>query len=351
MGVDKNVTLWYSQHGESNYIKVLSTHFEYKGTKYTSKIKAIEASDADVGGITFHTFTPKFFEFPWNKEPSETYQELLIDRARQLRDKYGYLKFWFSGGGDSTTALTTFIKYGIFLDEIVVHRMALNDHMINKSNYELDDYAIPFLKKIEHLIPNTKITLLNLDKNYFDEVLGDYWLNNMSALDLRNFAIPKLLRDKGANIVCELYPEVHYSAGSWYSTMFDTSTLAELSPYEDIELFYTDEDCMKLHAKQLHMIKNYLKHNKLYDIKTGSNEYRQLTRDLTRTPATIPVSRILPKSNDISMFDNHKNQKLLVTATDLQKSTYKSMVSTKIRGKPLVRLFLGYNAGILNLGT
>ena len=45
---------------------------------------------------------------------------LLKTRIKNLRDKYSYIRLWFSGGKDSTLALQTAIKNNVFIDEIVV---------------------------------------------------------------------------------------------------------------------------------------------------------------------------------------------------------------------------------------
>ena len=53
----------------------------------------------------------------WLIEPNINILDLYRIRAQQLRDKYDYIRLEFSGGGDSTTALYSFINNGIHLDE------------------------------------------------------------------------------------------------------------------------------------------------------------------------------------------------------------------------------------------
>ena len=46
-------------------------------------------------------------------EPQTSLRELYRMRAKQLREKYDYIRLEFSGGSDSTTVLYSFINNGI----------------------------------------------------------------------------------------------------------------------------------------------------------------------------------------------------------------------------------------------
>ena len=59
-----------------------------------------------------------------------------------MRDSYSYLKFWFSGGADSTTALNIFLDESIYIDEIVVYKFAPNGADKNLGDYEIDNYVL-----------------------------------------------------------------------------------------------------------------------------------------------------------------------------------------------------------------
>jgi hypothetical protein len=329
---------------------MINSYWEYAGTQYKTKIKAIEASGGDISSISFFAFTDYFYSYSWDKEPIESWEELLLERALILREKYKYLKLWFSGGADSTTVLNTFLRNNIHIDEIIVYRFALNDNFLNKSNYEIDEYTTPFLKTISKVIPNTKITYMDFGKDYYDKYLGDKWLHTKSSLDLRNYHIPKIRGKNYCNIFCDLTPEVYYDKGSWYSDLWDTSQLGELASYVNIELFYSTEDFPKLHAKQLHITKKYLKENKLYSLRTNTDEYKQIVRDLTRVSPVVAVTSSFSKTITVSLFNNPKNIQLLKYANTDQLDIYKAIISTKIRGKSLINLFIGYKAGTLCLG-
>jgi hypothetical protein len=71
---------------------------------YTNKVRAILAaqqSNLGYGAISFHYNDEWWNQVDWNIEPDESLQELYIQRAQQLREKYETLILRFSGGADS----------------------------------------------------------------------------------------------------------------------------------------------------------------------------------------------------------------------------------------------------------
>jgi hypothetical protein len=329
---------------------MINTYWEYAGTRYKTKIKAIEASGGDISSISFFAFVDSFYSYSWDKEPTESWEELLLERALILREKYKYLKLWFSGGADSTTVLNTFLRNNIPIDEIIVYRFAINDNFLNKSNYEIDNYVTPFLKTISKAIPSTKISYIDFGKDYYDKYLDEKWLHTKSSLELRHYHIPKIRGKNYCNIFCDLTPDVYFSNGLWYSDLWDSSNLGELASFSNIDLFYSTHEFPELHAKQLHIVKNYLKDNKLYSIKTNTVEYKQLVRDLVRVTPVVPTADSFKKTKTVSLFDNPKNVALLKYADSKQLSAYKSLLTTKIKGKSLINLFIGYKAAVMNIG-
>ena len=64
-----------------------------------------------------------FSKYPWHVEPSETLDQLYDQRARQLREKYDYIIISYSGGADSHNIVSSFIRQGLHIDELVVNTM------------------------------------------------------------------------------------------------------------------------------------------------------------------------------------------------------------------------------------
>ncbi len=67
----------------------------------------------------WHFNNETFGSIDTTQEPNVDIRLLYKFRAQQLREQYDYLRLEFSGGGDSTTVLMSFINNGIHLDEIV----------------------------------------------------------------------------------------------------------------------------------------------------------------------------------------------------------------------------------------
>jgi hypothetical protein len=87
--------------------------------KYYSKVQALMDATKN-NQFPEWNFNRKIFDlFNWAEEPGVALRELYKIRAKQLREKYDYIRLEFSGGGDSTTAIFSFLLNNIHLDEIV----------------------------------------------------------------------------------------------------------------------------------------------------------------------------------------------------------------------------------------
>lgn len=115
----------------------------------------------------FHFFERQMSRLDFRTEPSRSIDQLLKERAQELRDSYKYLRLWVSGGSDSMTALHSFLKNHIHIDEIVMHLYdndVLNSTPIFMKESVLD-VAIPYIHQHQDQLKNTKITVYrsNLD--------------------------------------------------------------------------------------------------------------------------------------------------------------------------------------------
>jgi hypothetical protein len=96
---------------------------------FTNKLEAICAQRLlPHATIYFNWYEHLFSQFDFHCEPTEPYTELVRQRAQELRDRYGYIRLWFSGGSDSVSALNAFINNGIHLDEIIVYMWDDHQH-------------------------------------------------------------------------------------------------------------------------------------------------------------------------------------------------------------------------------
>jgi hypothetical protein len=106
----------------------------------------------------------------WKTPSNLALSEVYRSRAQQLREKYDYLMVSFSGGGDSSNVLDSFVLNNIHLDEVVIYWP--HKHTSGKYVASLDPDSTNFLSEWDYLIepklkwlqtasPKTKITILD----------------------------------------------------------------------------------------------------------------------------------------------------------------------------------------------
>jgi len=113
-------------------------------------LTAVDACKENVKSDKEMIFHPglNFLDSPmWRTEPPETIQELRLQRAQQIRDKYDTVILQLSGGTDSTPILRTFVENNIKLDKI---KIAINDSWAVLRNWEFNTLVFPNLKKYLH---------------------------------------------------------------------------------------------------------------------------------------------------------------------------------------------------------
>lgn len=228
-------------------------------------------------------------------EPSETLQELYLQRAIELRNKYDYLILYYSGGNDSNQILETFMLNKIFLDEIVIFSkedMDLKNKIQDEEKllffvpeyYEASKSAIPQAKfYIETYSPRTKLTIVENINN----VNGKYWeslnfenierhlkscnLGLSSRIVVRsrdlsfvNSSLSKIISNKNiGHIYGKEKVRVSYDESGFFISISDADVIdyidlqwliSEKNTPNNMELFYIHPDSIKIHIKQAHEI-------------------------------------------------------------------------------------------------
>ena len=332
---------------------MINSYWEYAGTRYKNKFRAIDAANGDYKRITFHAYEePSFTNYSWTVEPKTPLRQLMKDRALQLRDKHRYIKLWFSGGNDSTTMLNIFLENNIHIDEICVYRMSSNnDFKGNGGEYEINTYTLPYLKKIQHTIPKTKIKIIEIGQEYFDDVLGEKWLFTRNSFDLRETYIPNIKGKNFCNLFANLDPFVVCRHGKWYWELWDTDNIKDITSYRNIEHFYTSSDMPELHAKQCHIIKNFLVYNKLFNANFGL--VKEILRNIVRDTPIAPEPSWLAKEdfNRTNMFFVKKSHLQYKQSTPEQKDKIKYLfTNAKVNGVILPNVMNNYRAKSVYLG-
>lgn len=250
----------------------------------------------------------EFLKHNWTVEPELSIDCLYDLRVKSLREKYDYLILSYSGGADSHNILTSFIRQGIHLDEIIVNTMEKGSSSFTKIDYDVKDntnsnaehylQTLPRLKEIEHLIPKTKITILDLTDHLFSmlETADDEsWILNrreklnpvgITRFNYIHFSDVRKQFDKGKKIGIILgidKPKSLIIDNKFYLRFNDRTAnmVSIVNHFEEytnsaVEYFYWSPDCVPLLIKQGHIIMRWLKafpqYQKFWDTKTTSYE-------------------------------------------------------------------------------
>ena len=257
-----------------------------KGIAYDNKFQAIQAADGKISEISFKGFSPEFFSDKyWKQEPQLPYEELLKERALQLRDTYSYIRMMYSGGADSTTMLNTFLRNGIHIDEINSYRFSLDNNFNNTSNIEINNHVIPYFNELRKQIPKTKFTVADYGKEYFEPIINEDWFSLRSTTALRYFHDYNLLDNvtNFCNLYGELTPKLTFYNNKWYA-IFTDSVFREYLVLKNLEFFYSSSDLPSLNAKQTYILKNYCKNNSITNEKDFEKAKVGVIRDQPVAP-------------------------------------------------------------------
>lgn len=144
--------------------------------KYVAKgnilIDPIEARQTDPD--TYYSLGEKFDNYNFKRYTPTAGQaaDMLKRRIQQLRERYNYIRVWFSGGKDSTLILDTAIRCNVHIDEIVIHRRFCKKGIgwVSEFNQalEIEGSAVKYLESIKDKISNTKISFIDVDDREFE---------------------------------------------------------------------------------------------------------------------------------------------------------------------------------------
>lgn len=291
-------------------------YYKLNDKVYGNKIEALIAAKEKTGDANNIEFIPHpdWDSYRWLDEPEESWKEILRQRALELREKYSYLRLWYTGGSDSQTILNTFIKNNIHLDEIIIGRENPVDKFDLIDNAELNWVAIPFLKAHKKELAKTKINIYNAgskechslwsNEKYFVENNNESGFMVPSGM-VADGLIPNLItpQKNAANITGMEKPIIGLDKNGFYMYYIDTLIFWQSKENPDyandaLENFYV---APKIWSKQCHMVKEFCKDKKGEYLKTLVNGGRIsiiATDSICRDPLYIPFS--LGKSPDLS---------------------------------------------------
>jgi len=231
----------------------------------------------------WHFNRPVFEKIVWDQEPETDLRLLYRLRAQQLREKYDWIRVEASGGGDSTTAIFSFLLNGIHLDEVVFRypktgeKNMSNDPYNTKCENTLSEWefaARPLLNWISQNYPAVRCTVHDYSENMLAGSTDETWVFNTKdyfqpghAFKHDNIGMIDHRKDADAGKrICVLYgidkPKMCIRDGKWYVYFMDLQANHSNSvvyEYNNItnEYFYWTPDLPEIVHKQAHLIKNW----------------------------------------------------------------------------------------------
>jgi hypothetical protein len=233
---------------------------------------------------TWHFNEEIFSKFNWQQEPNESILEIYRRRARQLREQYDYIKLEFSGGGDSTTTLYSFVNNNIHLDEVIFRHPKQGEKNVSADPYntkaennlsEWNYAAKPILDWLAIHHPKTKITFHDYSENMLSTNIDESWVFKTRDYfqpgfifkhDIKGLDNHRRILDSGKKF-CTLYgidkPKICIRDGKWYVYFLDilanmaNPNAGEYLDHHTNEYFFWTPDLPEILIKQAHIIKNW----------------------------------------------------------------------------------------------
>jgi hypothetical protein len=269
-------------------------HYMVDNIPFESKIQACIFASRHNKEVIWDFNNNAFNAYNWTIEPDMSLDALYDKRSRELREKYDYIILSYSAGADSHNILMSFIRQNLHIDEIIVNvmdKVTENFRVIDtrqtaswNAAAEHDLQTVPRLKEIATIIPNTKITVLDMSNFIFDMFL-EY--NDASWVETRteglnpynvtryNYAYFKEVRnkfDKNKSIGLVFgsdKPRTFINKDNNFFIMFNDRAANLISVADnsqeytncEIELFYWSPDALDLLCKQAHVIKRWVEFN------------------------------------------------------------------------------------------
>lgn len=340
------------------YWSVLN-HENNSSTQFNTKLQALIYQKSLLHAtLYFHWYEGQFANN--HQEPTESYEDLKRIRAQEIRDQYDYVRLWYSGGSDSQTALNSFVKNNIHLDEIVVHLSP--DHVISNSymssSREILISALPYLDSIKHLIPHTKIIKIILNQDDYakymagPDALGE--LPFVHAMDrsasLFHMISPqrpweKMLETTKSNNYCDVYggtkPMVCIKNNQYYFYMID-SALTDFFLSTRAEDFFISRRSPKLFLKTVHMLVNFLKSQNLSE--KGINHYHSNVHKTVQNSKLYNQTIGRDTVHDIALVKTdrgkgYQNHQLAITVQGLKQALFVQNMVTDSTWATLLKNF------------
>lgn len=256
-------------------------YYQVGNQNFFSKTSALIEATRTNTHPTWQFHENVFKNIPWQMPSGKTLNEVYLNRAKALREKYDYLVVMFSGGSDSTTIVNSFVDQNLPIDEIVVKwpvSATENKYQVSTdttpTNFlsEWNLRILPALRTISDRWPNIKITIDDWSSDLEKELIEDDWLN------LNDWVNPGVFRKFGGLHPSETEikmidagkktaviwgvdkPKIIYRDGRIYTYFLDklaNTKFVNGSNGRTSELFYWSEDCPEIIHTQSRLAYEY----------------------------------------------------------------------------------------------
>lgn len=214
---------------------------------------------------------PAYDALNWAVEPSESFEELMDAHALSLRAKYQHLTLNWSGGTDSQTIYNVFNRNKIHLDKICVKFGVADDEFFPKRHADwlvANHWDKATAIEVQDIQQPDSISLAFKKEDWVLDNVGDFRRFGLSGVSVTDVSRQQdVLGGDGWAIIAGFEkPRVVSSNGFWFSSMPDYTLRAAMGQ-SNLESFFMSP---KIHLKQSHMLKNFMK---AHPLPAGIREY------------------------------------------------------------------------------
>ena len=223
----------------------------------------------------------QFSAHDWTQEPSQSLEQLYLERARQIRSRYDYLILSWSGGADSQNIAEIMVRNGIRIDHLVYRNALFTADSTKTSRAEENAvneslWCVPLaLEKLRRWQPDIALTMWDWSKDVLD-----FWKNQQFDLYSQNcptvvgsikhrildtVKIPSWAKSVGVIYGIDK-PLISYENNRFSMFFMDETVHIQsggLKNHYDVthELFYWAPESVPMLIKQGHIIKKWFRQN------------------------------------------------------------------------------------------
>ena len=240
-------------------------HWIVNGQRTSSQFEAWKVAVQLNTKPHFYFYESEYDKIDWATEPTETWDQLCLERCAVLRQRYKKLSLFYSAGRDSHHILRCFYHFKIPLDELVLLNLKTNPVRQN----ELITLIYPQVSEYLRAYPDTKVRIVDVGPEEFEMYFKDDWLERPASALVHgyfqptnfSFYVKQILHadEPSHGIILGVdKPRIIIEDGKYYSTVIDKTIETFLTDIPNIEFFYYSPEMPKIHVKQSWMTLNHI---------------------------------------------------------------------------------------------